>query len=111
MGERRYSSIILHLGTWWRRVLNITPRLLYPGERSLRTLRTGGLVVPEPVWTLLSRGKSFSPAGNGAPGLQPIARGYTDLAISVPKSPAQYISCFIPFTWAEMEPISVTQLF
>jgi hypothetical protein len=37
--------------------------------------------VPEPVWTLWSREKSFAPAGNRTPTVQSLAHHYTDWAI------------------------------
>jgi hypothetical protein len=40
--------------------------------------------VPQPAWTLWNREKYFLPAGNWTPAVQPIARRYTDLAISAP---------------------------
>lgn len=39
------------------------------------------LVAPEPVWTLWGKEKSFIPAENQNPDVQPVDRTYTDWAI------------------------------
>jgi hypothetical protein len=46
MGEWRYSSTFLNLGTRWRWVVSFTPQLLYPGERAPGTHWIGGWVGP-----------------------------------------------------------------
>jgi hypothetical protein len=46
MGEWRYSSTILNLGTIWRLVVSFTPRPLYPGEITPGTYWIGGWVGP-----------------------------------------------------------------
>jgi hypothetical protein len=39
---------------------------------------------PEPAWTLWSKEKCLSPAGNRTPAVQPVAHRYTDWAIPAP---------------------------
>jgi hypothetical protein len=51
MGEWRYSSTILDLGTSWRRVVSFTPRPFDPEESARGTLWIGGWA-SEPVSTL-----------------------------------------------------------
>jgi hypothetical protein len=46
MGEWRYSSTFLDLGTRWRWLVSFTLRLLYPGERARGTHWIGGWVGP-----------------------------------------------------------------
>jgi hypothetical protein len=52
-----------------------------PGKRVPGTHWTGGWVAPEPVWTLCSRDKSVTTAGNRSPPSQPVVRPYTDWAV------------------------------
>jgi hypothetical protein len=46
MGEWRYSSTILDLGTRWRRVVRVTPRLLFLREVAPGAHWVGGWMGP-----------------------------------------------------------------
>jgi hypothetical protein len=78
MGEWRYSSTILDLGTTWR--VSFTPRSLYlRGNRPRYPLdrRLGG---PQSRYGRCGEEKNLAPAGNRNPAVQPVARLYTDWA-------------------------------
>jgi hypothetical protein len=72
MGEWRYSSIILDLGTRWRRVASFTPR---DGARVKHWM--GGWVDLRAALEAEKRNISC-PAGNRTPVVQPVAHCYTD---------------------------------
>jgi hypothetical protein len=72
MGEWKYSFPILGLGTRWKWVISFTPLPLYPrGNNPQYPLdrRLGG---PR------NREKSFAPAGNRTPDVQPLPHRYPD---------------------------------
>jgi hypothetical protein len=84
MGERRYSSTILDLGTRWKCVVSFTSLPLTPTEKSPRCPLSrwfAGVGAPEVVWTLWSREKSLASARNRISDTQPITCSYTDCAI------------------------------
>jgi hypothetical protein len=82
MGEWRYNSTILDLGTRWLWMVSFTHRPLYSRRKtSLYPLdrKLGG--PHNRVWTLWRRDKYFAPSGNRTPAAQPVAHRYTDWAI------------------------------
>jgi hypothetical protein len=83
MGEWRFSSIILVLGTRWRWVVSFTP---LPGERSPRNpldMRLGG---PQSrsgrCGEVNKKTNLFPSAGNRTPAIVPVARRCTDWAVA-----------------------------
>jgi hypothetical protein len=68
-GEWRYTSIILDLGTRWRRLVSFTPGPLYPQSRSC---------------TLWKREKLLAPARNRSLTVHPVTHRYTDWDILAP---------------------------
>jgi hypothetical protein len=98
IGEWRYLSTILDLGTRWRWVVRFTAWPLYPlGKRSRYPLdrrlrgpqsRSGRCGVQE---------KSLAPAGNPTPAAQPIARRDTDWATFIRRFPF-HVKCLY---WSE----------
>jgi hypothetical protein len=75
MGEWRYSSTILHLGTRWRWMVRFTPRPLYPWRKSSGCPFDRRMAGPQ------SRSgqcgvKSLNPARNRNPAVQPVACRY-----------------------------------
>jgi hypothetical protein len=79
MGEWRYGSTILDLGTRWRWVVSFTPRPLYlPGERAPGTHWIGGWVGPKVGVDTVEKRK-ISHCRESNPGRP--ARRYTDWAI------------------------------
>jgi hypothetical protein len=54
------------------------PADLSPGKWLLVSIVQEVGWIQEPVWTLWSRDKSFAPAVNPTPVIQPVARRYTD---------------------------------
>jgi hypothetical protein len=64
MGEWRYSTTILDLGTRWRWTVSFTPLSLYPRERNPRYPLDRRLCVPQ---------KNLTPAGNRTPVFQLVA--------------------------------------
>jgi hypothetical protein len=79
MGEWRYSSTILDLGTRWRWVVSFTPRPLYP-----RLPLDGNLGGPLNRCGSYGEERNLAPAGNWTPAVQTVARRYTDWVISAP---------------------------
>jgi hypothetical protein len=77
MGEWRYSSIILDLGTRWRWVVSVTPLPLYPQEK-INQLDSwlGG---PQ-SWSGSCEEKNLAPAGNRTRAVHP-----QSVAISTPE--------------------------
>jgi hypothetical protein len=53
------------------------------GKELSAPIRLEAGLASEPVWTLRRREKSLTPAGNRTPISQPVARRYTDWALSV----------------------------
>jgi hypothetical protein len=81
VGEWRYSSTILDLGTVWRRVVSFTPRQLYPrGNRQHSPLdtRLGGPYSRSGCW---GEEKYQDIAGIRILAVQPVARWYSNGAI------------------------------
>jgi hypothetical protein len=62
VGEWRYSSTFLDLGTRCRWVVSLHPRRFSPGEIAPGTHCVGGCVGSEPVW--ICEGKILAPSGN-----------------------------------------------
>jgi hypothetical protein len=81
-GSRYSSTLFFNLGGRWGRVVNGTPRPLYPRER-LGTHFIGGWVGLRAG--LDGCGKSRPPPGFDHRAVQPVASRYTDYAIPVPK--------------------------
>jgi hypothetical protein len=76
MGEWRYSSIILDLGTRWRWVVSFTTLPRYPRGRGPRYPLDRRLGEPQ------SRsGRCGEEKNLALPGIEPVARRYTDWAI------------------------------
>jgi hypothetical protein len=81
VGEWRYSSTFLDLGTVWRGVVSLTPRPLYPpGKQPPIRIEYEACWAPEMVWTLWRREKSY-PCREWNPDFQPVAHCSTDWAI------------------------------
>jgi hypothetical protein len=79
MGECRYSSILLDLVNGWRWVVSSTPWPLYLRERTPRTHWLGGYVGPRAGLDAMEwKKKTFVPAVNRTPAVQPVPRRYTD---------------------------------
>jgi hypothetical protein len=81
MGDWRYSSTILDLGTRWRWVISFITRQLYPRGHNPR--------YPSDRFQWLSghcgvEKKSLSLTGNRTPAVQPVARPYTSRATPAP---------------------------
>jgi hypothetical protein len=77
-GERRYSSSFytsaLDGGEW---SASHPDRALSPGKGPpVRIVQEAGWA-PEPVWTQRLEEKSFAPAGDRSPVVQPVVRHYT----------------------------------
>jgi hypothetical protein len=77
MGECRYSSTILDLGTRWRLEVSFTPRPLYLSGNSARCPFDRRLGCYEHY----AKENILASAGNRTPAFQPVALGYTDWAI------------------------------
>jgi hypothetical protein len=78
----------LDLGTSWRRVVNFTPRPLYPQEKNLRYPLDRRLGGPQSRSGRFGEEKILDPTGTRTPDtsvVQPAARYYTDYAIPAPK--------------------------
>jgi hypothetical protein len=60
MGEWRYSSTILHLGTRWRCVIGFTSRPLYPRGKIPGTNSIRGWVGPRDGLEAVERKKTFT---------------------------------------------------
>jgi hypothetical protein len=87
MGEWRYSSIILDLGTRWRWVVSFTYRPLYPRGNRPRYLLVRRLGGPQ-SWSKRCRElKNVTPSGNRTPAFQPVARHNTDWSVPTPTGP------------------------
>jgi hypothetical protein len=72
-GEWRYSSTILDMGTRWRCCQLHTAAALPPGKESPVPIGWEAGWALEPVCALWSREKSFTPARNRNPEVQPVA--------------------------------------
>jgi hypothetical protein len=80
MGEFKYSSTILDIGTRWMWAVSFTPRPLYPRRNCARyplDMRVGG---PKSQSRRCGEEKNLSPTWIGTPGVQPVARRWTDWA-------------------------------
>jgi hypothetical protein len=66
-GSRGITPLILSLGTRWMSVVNITPRPLYPQERTLLQIEYEAGWAPEPVWTFRRGEKALVPTGIRTP--------------------------------------------
>jgi hypothetical protein len=64
----RYTSIILNLGTRWRRIVSVTPRPLYPGERNPGTHWIGGWVGSKVGLDAVEKRKISYPCRESNPG-------------------------------------------
>jgi hypothetical protein len=79
MGELRYSSTTLDLGTRWRWVVSFMSMPLYPRERAAGTHWIGGWVgPPELVWTLWRRKKKSCPCRESNTGRPSASRILTE---------------------------------
>jgi hypothetical protein len=58
MGNRGIAPLIINLGPSWRWVVNVTPRLLYPQERTVVPIEMEADWVQEQVWTILEKRQS-----------------------------------------------------
>jgi hypothetical protein len=82
-GEWRYSSIILDLGTGWRRVVSFKHGLLYPRRKSLRypldrrlcrpQSRSGGCVGPWAGLDAVGKWRNLTSVGNRTPAVPSVA--------------------------------------
>jgi hypothetical protein len=80
MGEWRYSSTFLDLGI----VVSFTPLPLYPWGKILRYPLDRRLGWPQSQSGRCGKNKNLVPAGHRTRAFQPVARRYTDWAISTP---------------------------
>jgi hypothetical protein len=94
-GERRYSSYsfstsALDGGEW---SASRPGRAFTPGQGPQVPIVQEAGCAPEPVWTQRIEEKSFAPAGDRSPVVQPVVRLYTDWAtrLLVPKSTHVYV--------------------
>jgi hypothetical protein len=79
MGEWRYSSIILDLGSRWRRVVSFTPCRFTPGERAPGIHWIGGWVGPRAGLDAVENGRIlYYTTGNRTRAVHLGARRYTD---------------------------------
>jgi hypothetical protein len=83
MGEWRYSSNILDLGTRWRRVVSFTPRPLYPRGKSRQYLLDRRLGGSQSRSGRCGEEKNLAPARNKTPAIQPVPRRYTERAMLI----------------------------
>jgi hypothetical protein len=73
MGEGRYSSTILYLGTRCRSVVSFTPRPLYPRGKNPRYPLDRRLGWPQSRSGRYGNEKKRAPAGNRTPAVEPVA--------------------------------------
>jgi hypothetical protein len=84
MGEWRYSSTILHLCTRWRQWPASRPYRFTPqGKDPLVPIGQESGWALEPVWKLWRRENPCT-EGNQTRTVQPVARRYTDWALTIP---------------------------
>jgi hypothetical protein len=96
VGEWRYSSAILYLSISWKRVVSLTPRLLYPREMSLRYPLNRRLGGRHSRCGRRGEEKNLSPAGNSTKAVQPIIHRYIDWAIPIPQGHiVRSVKCFL----------------
>jgi hypothetical protein len=67
MGDWRYISTLLDLGTRWREVVNFTTRPLYTREKSLDTHWIRGWPGPTADLDVVEKRKCLTPVGNRTP--------------------------------------------
>jgi hypothetical protein len=70
-GSSGVALFIVNLGTVWKRVINFTPRRLYPWKRTPVPISLEPWWVPEPFWTLW-KNKLLASAGFEPQTVQPI---------------------------------------
>jgi hypothetical protein len=85
MGEWRYSSTILDLGTRWRWAISFTPRMLYPRGNCPRYPLDRRLSGPQSRSGRCGEERNLPPVVSRTPAVQPVARHHADWAILTSK--------------------------